>query len=388
MNRSRRTLSAVTILVALLAVVAFLAFWRDPSNREAQRGQPDPPGSGSIQGSNGAGTGTTASVDLASAAPTPDELCAAITLVQGSLPAVSTEEADVRAAEWETSIQFATARLGASQDGEHNRVAAILAPEPSRQIDYLESAVQKAGNNALVLWDAVRVCSESVRETGCPLADWEARLEALDGQNSEVWVRIAANRLRSGDEEAALRAMQQAAVSPESREYWVEAVEAAERALSAAGNFTFPERVSVAFGFATSSLPDYQDYTSMCRNQPAVDVQWAYACLAYGELLERQGKTDIGHVFALALQKIALESLGDTEKLAEVAARQDAHRSARQEAVRSRAAFSEVLLVANPAVFYDYLAEMREHGEFSARTWLDAEAERWLSLHGEPDCRP
>jgi hypothetical protein len=113
----------------------------------------------------------TASVDLSSAGPTPDELCAVITLFQGSLPAVSTEEADVRAEEWETSIQFATERLGASQDGEHNRVAAILAPEPSRQIEYLESAVQKAGNNALVLWDAVRVCSESVRETGCPLAD-------------------------------------------------------------------------------------------------------------------------------------------------------------------------------------------------------------------------
>jgi hypothetical protein len=332
-------------------------------------------------------SGSTARVDLASAAPTPDELCAAITLVQRSLPAVSTEAAEVRADEWETSIQFATERLGASQDSEHNRVAAILAPEPSRQIEYLESAVQKAGNNALVLWDAVRVCSEPARETGCPLADWEARLQALDGQNSEVWVRIAANRLRSGDEEAALRTMQQAALSPESREYWVESVEAVERALSAAGNFTFPERVSVAFGSASTSLPEYLDYTSMCRNQAAGDVQWAYACLTYGGLLERQGKTDIGHLFALALQKVALESLGDTEKLAEVVARQDAYRSARQEAARSRAALSEVLLFANPSVLYDYLAEMREHGEFLARTWLHTEAERWLSQHGEPDCR-
>jgi hypothetical protein len=147
-------------------------------------------------------------------------------------------------------------------------------------------------------------------------------LQALDGRNSEVWVRIAANRLRSGDEEAALRAM-----------------------------------------------------------------QWAYACLAYGELLELQGKTDIGHSFALALQKIALESLGDTEKLAAVAARQDAHRSGRQETLRSRSEFSEILLFANPAVFYDYLAEMRKLGEFSARIWLHTEAERWLSQHGEPDCR-
>jgi hypothetical protein len=116
-------------------------------------------------------------------------------------------------------------------------------------------------------------------------------------------------------------------------------------------------------------------------------VQWAYACLTYGGLLERQGKTDIGHLFALALQKVALESLGDTEKLAEVVARQDAYRSARQEAARSRAALSEVLLFANPSVLYDYLAEMREHGEFLARTWLHTEAERWLSQHGEPDCR-
>ncbi|HUD97722.1 MAG TPA: hypothetical protein VMO24_09275, partial [Woeseiaceae bacterium] len=143
MNRSRRTLSAVTIIVALLAVVAFLAFSREPSNREALSGPPNQPGSGTIQGSNVGSSGSTASVDLASVDPTPDELCAAITLVQGSLPAVSTEEAEVRAEESRTSIQFATERLGASQDGEHNRVAAILAPEPSRQIDYLESAVQK-----------------------------------------------------------------------------------------------------------------------------------------------------------------------------------------------------------------------------------------------------
>jgi hypothetical protein len=387
MNRLRRTLSAVTIFVALAAIVAFLVFSRQPSTRETQNGPPDLPGSGSIQGSNGGSSGSTASVDLSSAAPTPDEWCAALTLAQRWLPAVSTEAAEVLADEWETAIQFATERLGASQDGEHKRVAAILAHEPARQIEYLESAVQKAGSNALVLWDAVRVCSESARETGCPLADWEARLQALDGQNSEVWIRIAANRLRSGNEEAALRAMQQAAVSPESREYWVESVEALERALSAAGNFTFPERVSAAFGSASSNLPDYQDYTSMCRNQAAGDVQWAYACLTYGELLERQGKTDIGHLFALALQKIALEYLGDTEKLAEVVARQDAFRSARQEAARSRAALSEVLLFANPSVLYDYLAEMRKLGEFSARAWLQEETERWLSLHGEPACR-
>ena len=30
----------------------------------------------------------------------------------------------------------------------------------------------------------------------------------------------------------------------------------------------------------------------MCKEQSAKNVDWAHACLAYGELVENQGKTD------------------------------------------------------------------------------------------------
>lgn len=317
--------------------------------------------------------------------PTAEEVCTALAQLERLEPAFAGDTSELRKEEFEASIQFATERLAASSDAEHRHVAAILESNPAKRIEYLKSAVLKSGNNAFLLWDAVRICSSLTGETSCPLPDWEARLLAVDGQNSEVWVRIAANRLRAGDEDGALQAMQRAAVSPESRAYWPESVEAVERALSAAGNFTFPERVAVAFG--SRNLPRYSDYTSMCRTQPAGNPQWAYACLAYGESLERQGKTEIGQSIGLALQEMALEFLGEQEKLAAVLDRQEENRAERRP-LDTVGTFTDALVFTNPAVFSDYLAELRKLDESSAREYLRAEAQRWLSAHGAPGCVP
>lgn len=273
-------------------------------------------------------------------------------------------------------------RLSLSSSSEHLHVAALLDRDPASRVQRIELAVSRNPDHALLLWGAVHICADAIDTTDCRLRDWEQRLLAIDGQNSESWVRVAANRYQAGDSAAALAAMRHAATAAESRAYWTETIEMIERGLAAGSDYTFPERVSVAFGLAASSLPDYGDYLTMCREQSAENVEWAYVCLAYGELVEQQGKTEMGVSIALAIQKVAFEALGDEEKLGAVAARQQRRRNARESSVGS----TEHLLLSEPAALRDYLAAIRIHGEHGARVRLAAETSRWLARQPEANC--
>lgn len=102
-----------------------------------------------------------------------------------------------------------------------------------------------------------------------------------------------------------------------------------ERTLADVSDYAFPERTEMVFGFAASELPRYGDYVNMCREQASKRVDWAHACLAYGELVEIQGKTEMGVAIAHAIQRLALEALGKLEKVAEMERRLQASRQER-----------------------------------------------------------
>ena len=299
------------------------------------------------------------------------------------------EEIGARRAAYERAKERTTERLAVSQDAEHLHVAALLEPDPADRIELITNAMKSNRNDAFLVWDAVRICTRVLNQTNCPLQEWEDRLLTIDGQNSEAWIRVAANRLHRGDDDGSLRAMQQAATSPVSRMYWTERIEAAERSLAAAGGFSFPERASYGFGISAQSLPNFGDYTKMCREKGAKNQEWAYACLAYGERLESQGKTLIGQAIAYALQKIALESLGDDERLATVAAREENARQDRNDlflvARRNQAA---IIGWSNPIIFYGFLATIRSDGEMAAQVYLQDETDRWLRERPELGCTP
>ena len=74
----------------------------------------------------------------------------------------------------------------------------------------------------------------------------EDQLLKLDGQNSEVWIHVAARRLERGDSKGALAALQRAASATETNAYWPDTIELLERGLAAAGGYSFPERASIA----------------------------------------------------------------------------------------------------------------------------------------------
>ncbi len=144
----------------------------------------------------------------------------------------------------------------------------------------------------------------------------------------------------------------------------------------------------MAFGFAASKLPNYGDYVTMCKEQSARNTEWAYACLAYGELVENQGKTDMGVAIARSIQKLALEALGDSAKITEVEQRLQAARKERQDSVRDNYAVTMRLMISHPAVFSAYLAAVRTHGESGARVFLAEETGRLLRQQPELACAP
>lgn len=220
---------------------------------------------------------------------------------------------------YEEVIQPVLERLAASSFGDHLLAAALLQTDPASRFGLVERAVAAAPRDPLVLWSAVRICSDPRDSPDCPLREWEQRLIAVDGQNSESWVLVAANRYAAGEGSAALEAMRSASTTAESSTYWTETIELIERGLLAASDFTFPERAQAAIGLAASQgIPSFAGLTTMCREQSLASPEWADACLRYGELAEVRGETIIGVSIALSVQRLVLEAVGESGRAAEV----------------------------------------------------------------------
>lgn len=278
-------------------------------------------------------------------------------------------------------------RLSVSSSAEHLHLAALLEDDSTTRIELLDRAISQSPNDAFLLWRGVQICTEEKDATACDLADWERQLLMIDGQNSESWLRVAANRYKAGETDAALEAMRHAATAAETRIYWTENIEMIERGLAAAGSdYPFPERAGMAFGFAAMKLPNYGDFTTMCKEQSLLSADWAYTCLGYGELAENQGKTEIGVSFGLSLQKLALDALGELEKEAEVEQRLQARRQERLDSIGDYNPATERLIFSNPALFSAYLAAVRSQGEVAAQRYIRKETERILEQQPELAC--
>jgi hypothetical protein len=275
-------------------------------------------------------------------------------------------------------------RLSVSPSPDHLLLAAYLETNPISQAALLERAVSIGPPEALILWAAVQFCSASSNSKSCPLQDWEQRLLAIDGSNSEIWARVAANRFSAGDHDAALEAMRRASTSSESRVYWTETIEMTERALRAASDFGFLERASHAIGVAAAHQPRYGDILTMCRTQSVKSVEWAYACLEYGQLAENQVETDMGSSIARSIQSHALEALGELESAEKVKQRSQARRQERFGSISDQRVLD--LVMSNPNLFFSYLAAVKSGGEVVAQQRIKAEIERLVRQQPELIC--
>ncbi len=302
---------------------------------------------------------------------------------------LSPEEKQARIDEYSELPRKVVDGLSVSSSTEHLHLAALLEDDSASRIELLDRAISQSPNDAFLLWRSVQICTEERDATACDLADWERQLLIIDGQNSESWLRVAANRYKAGETDAALEAMRHAATAAETRIYWTETIEMIERGLAAAGSdYPFPERAVIAIGFAASNLPHYVDYVTMCKEQSALNVNWAYTCLGYGELAENQGKTEIGVAIGRSIQKLALEALGELDKAAELEQRLQARRQERLDSIGDYNPVTERLIFSNPTLFWAFLAAVRSEGELAARDNLSKEIQRLLEQQPELACEP
>ncbi len=351
---------AAAVLVAVGFVLG-IQFARSP--------EPDPDAVASSQGSS---TPVTPGEAVRGAAAQPDgsddALCAGD---EGSAAAHT-----VGVLPDEPSLGTTKTRLLVSQSAENLASVALMmeVTDARERVDAITRAMSIGDRDAIVVWSAVQICDRPRPDLDCPAEGWEDELLKLDGENSEVWIRVAARRYERGDTAKALDAVRHAATAGETREYWAETIAMLERALNAAGGYSFPQRAELAFGFAAANLPAYAPVVSMCGKQSLVDAEWAQACLDYGRLLERQGKTDIGLAIAQSIQIAALEAMRNTEEAQAVAARKDAASRERMSAPAGERA--DAFVFGNTRIFAAYLAAVRERGERAARTEAREEAKR------------
>ncbi len=290
--------------------------------------------------------------------------------------------------EYEASLNAAKDRLAISEDPEHLHAAALLEDDPARRIEMITRALAVDKDNAFRVWGAVHLCAGAYQETNCPLQVWQERMLTLDSENSEAWAQAALIRISAGAEGAALRAMERAASSSESRVYWSETIEMVERAFAAASDMSFRDRVMLGADFAGTNLPNYSSYMNMCREQSAQSMDWAYACLGYGELSEREGKTLLAQRMGLGVQQVALNALGEKEQLKTVV--ETYQRSQQKTDITAMEDFKQtmVIVTGSPTLYSRYLAAFKEHGEIATMTIMQEEAARWVLRHKGLACIP
>jgi hypothetical protein len=260
-------------------------------------------------------------------------------------------------------------RLGISADPEHLAAAALLATAPGERAALITQALATSGNNPVVLWIAVRICSRGPGREACPVDDLSDRLLAIEPQNSESWMLAAVRRLGRGDDAGALYAVQRAGAAAESHTYWAEMIELLERAYAASTDYPFTKRVASAIGIAAANLPSYGDYSKMCATRSRASPVWAHACLAYGERAEQRGDTAMGESIGRSMQVVALKELDDPTRLAAVTERREQADAARLEAGKD-----SPLVISTPGLLAGYLDVLAQQGETAALRWSRTEA--------------
>jgi hypothetical protein len=289
--------------------------------------------------------------------------------------------------DYTAAVREWVAPLDPSRNPEHHYAAALLELDAGRRTERIAALAAQPTPNALLAWHALRVCSEMEAPTTCELPKLEAQLLALDGENAEVWMRVAMNRLARGEDDAALAAVERAAAAAEIRSYWPETIAMIERALAAAGTLAFADRANAAFGAAARNFPSFSDALGACRDRLSESDAWARACLAYGRLAEQRHDTEIGQRLGLSFQTAAHEALGDDEERLAAEQRLAAAR-AESSALTSPFNIATMLVLSDPARFAAYLDALRQYGERGARARMRDDVDLIFEQEGLGDCLP
>jgi len=274
--------------------------------------------------------------------------------------------------------------LSHSSDPEHRLAAAMFAPIVELSEEEFMTLLTPDTGNVLVAWHGLRLCLEHPAGT-CPFEDAFAReLILLDSGNSEVWAQVAVSRYRRGDDEGALDALMRAAATSQSTSYWLETTELMERALIASTGLETRQRVALALGGYDS--PDYGALEGMCRETAEAGNDWSKHCLALGELMEREYRTELGRSMGRSLRLTVFRAEGFTD--GEISARLGSPEYETQ-LTYAQDVVVQAMIRTSATQFYRYLDAAREFGETEGKLrYLENEIGAFLELIGLEECGP
>ena len=200
----------------------------------------------------------------------------------------------------------------------------------------------------------------------------------MDSDNADVWMSLAVEQMRLGDEASALDSLQQAATSSSHNIYFADTIEMGVRAFAAAGSdLPFHVVAGYAFGVSAQKLPPYGGYAKLCQTLSKDNAIAAEHCLHYAQNSQVHSKARIAQNMAADIEVIALQQMGYAEQAAALSDQNQQALTIATEAHFGSAQQTqniEAYIAHSPGNLQSYMDLYRSQGELAA--WQQIEQEK------------
>ncbi len=205
--------------------------------------------------------------------------------------------------EQEANNRLLADTLSRSANAEDQLAAAIIGAfiGVDRRIDNLSMALAADPRHPLVLWQVTDDCRRGRGGEYCTDPAVRANAEAVLGGNGWYWTQVAAFYFEQGMFDESLDAVQRAVSAPEFDDYYIDHVLLLERALGAASDFDYIDRVVGAIGYTAAMPSDF--LTRQCTLRSEIDDAWLDSCTMLAERYEQDGTNLLMQLVGLGMQE-------------------------------------------------------------------------------------
>ncbi len=287
---------------------------------------------------------------------------------------VDNTAAESAEARFERVAAFAESRFSSSRNPDKLVFYALLAEQNGEALSRFMEEIDAGSRSPYLVWKAVNRClSRNGSAFACPRAQWIDLQKQLDGDNSEVWMRLAGLRFAQSDDAAGMAALQRAANATRTEDYFARDLGVIVNGAEASGEVNRYEAARLALSLSASVLPAYEYHSYACLDPGITDAYRVQLCKQYAANVRSRPTSAIVANTARSIEIFALKAAGD---IAQVEALEEEILEESRIAVRDipLEQARELLERLNPELLYQYLADFATYGE------QDAQARRALRL--------
>ncbi len=258
--------------------------------------------------------------------------------------------------------------LSSSRNPEDLVFYTVLAEQNGKALSRLVEEIDAGSRSPYLVWKAVNRClSRNGSAFACPRAKWIELQKQLDGDNSEVWMRLAGLRFAQSDDAAGIAALERAANATRTEDYFARDLQTIVSGAEASGEVSRYEAAVFALGVSASVLPAYEYHSYACLDRGITDAYRIQLCEQYARNVQSRPTSAIVASMARSIETFARKTVGDTEgvEALEAEAREETQAAMQNISLEQDREFLERL---NPDLVYEYLADYAAYGEQEAQT--------------------